>query len=202
MKATNKGSGLTLRCMGEWPSTQQQVYSSSTAEVNKHRDVYGRYCSLPYWLEQELWKNIVNAGVWDRFISPFKRPEKTFYVNTLTGKKIEIHAFGCEKILDVKEKIREKEGIPTGQQRLIFRGKVLEDTVTIDKYKIENGCVAHLVLLLRGGARTKQTKQSAVLTTLEIPEMPRKRGRELMWGKRQSLPRRQSLRLKQHVKGN
>lgn len=128
-----------------------------TTKAIMHRDVYGRYCSLPYWYEQQLWQKIVLAGIWDHVIIPFKRPEKAFSVRTLTGKKIEINAFGCETILDVKEKIREKEGIPPDQQRLIWCRKYLEDTVTIDKYKIESGCVAHLVLLLRGGARTKQT---------------------------------------------
>ena len=51
----------------------------------------------------------------------------------------------------LQERIEEKEGIPSVQQRLIFGGKQMNDNKTAADYKIEGGSVLHLVLALRGG---------------------------------------------------
>ena len=48
------------------------------------------------------------------------------FVKTLNGQTI---AFDVEKeylIVDIKNKIENRQGIPSNQQRLIFRGKQLE----------------------------------------------------------------------------
>ena len=55
-----------------------------------------------------------------------------------------------DTIEKIKDKIQDIEGIPTDQQRLVFRGGQLEDTNTIGDYKIENGSVLYIVLRLRG----------------------------------------------------
>ena len=73
------------------------------------------------------------------------------YVKTLTGKTINIQVEPANTILELKNKIHDKEGIPQERQRLIFSGKELINDRKVADYKIQNESTLNLVLRPIGG---------------------------------------------------
>jgi large subunit ribosomal protein L40e len=71
------------------------------------------------------------------------------FVKLLTGKTITVEVDIGMTVLQMKQQIFEKEGIPVEQQRLVFGGKQMEDDKPMTDYNIQKSSTLHLVMRIR-----------------------------------------------------
>ena len=72
-------------------------------------------------------------------------------IKTLSGRKISLDLEPTQKILDIKENLQEREGIPKEQIRLIYAGKVLNEEMKIEDANIQPGTIIMMMMHLKGG---------------------------------------------------
>ena len=72
-------------------------------------------------------------------------------VQTFNGNTITVDCEPDESVESLMSKIQAKEGVPPGQQRIVFDGKQLDALKSLSDYDIDDDSVLHLVLRLRGG---------------------------------------------------
>ncbi|CAJ0913653.1 19038_t:CDS:2 [Entrophospora sp. SA101] len=133
--------------------TSQNAVSESEFKTKQTRGDPGLYQRVDLASFHQV--NLIGGNVGthsDQKLEP-KHQDMTINVKTLTGRHIPVPISSLSTILELKNKIEDKEGIPQDQQRFIFDGMQLGEFKTLSDYGIKNEDTVHLVLRLRDGDR-------------------------------------------------
>ena len=94
-------------------------------------------------------------------------------IKTATGKLFCIIINPLETILYLKKQIYIQQDISLDSQRIIFKGKQLEDHKRICDYNITNESILHIILRLRGGMFHKSSSRSDWISLNHLDKMER-----------------------------
>lgn len=136
-----------LNMCGKYPFVESKILSTNLSE-------------LPDFVYTEGFPNVLH-------VKNYQRGYQEIEIITLTGKKFKVLTTWSSPIEAIKKQIGLHAGIPEDQQRLIGKGKQLEDDRSLADYGIVNNDSLHLTLRLRGGM---YDMSSGVLFT--TPEQP------------------------------
>lgn len=76
------------------------------------------------------------------------------FVNTaLRNKTIIVDVEYGDLVSNLKEKIEEKEGIPKEEQRIIFKGIVLEDEKFLSDYNVQKSATLHCISKIKNNEK-------------------------------------------------
>ena len=69
----------------------------------------------------------------------------TLVVKTSTGKHFQLVVSRAASVLEFKEKCQEPAEVPANEQRLIYKGRALQDGDLLTEYDVEDKCTIHLL---------------------------------------------------------
>jgi hypothetical protein len=81
------------------------------------------------------------------------RDTMEIYIKMPTGKTITLGVEASDTISLVKALVKQKEGIPRHEQRLLFQDMDLDDSVTLAGYKIKNDSTLVMAMKVRGAGK-------------------------------------------------
>lgn len=145
------------------------ICNNNTLVEDIHDEIASRVDVRPTQIDiilgYDSWKSPIRAGeirritgrcsYTDIFVRLKKDPFANYepfnvYVKTLTGKTLNIECKSDDYVGEVKEKINNQYRVPIDQQRIIWAGQELTDSIMIKRYGIREDVTLHLVLRLRG----------------------------------------------------
>jgi hypothetical protein len=121
--------------------------ASFNGEIPVFTDLMDKYSMDKYSMDKHLMdKHFMDKHSMDKPVKPIE-----ITCVTITGQQIKMSLDRHNTVLQLKKNIYKKTDIMLDDQRIVFGGKQLQDTETLDTYNIANGDKVHLVTRLRGG---------------------------------------------------